>query len=156
MNFLVNFSVFIHILAAAAWFGLGLRLAGQARRAIQIQRSAGLMLTEEAFQTERMMSIFLIVTVVFSLIAFFGNGGFVRYGPLYHTSILLIVVLLGIQFLMLRPGWDGIRRALAGEAAKIGEVEGFRKRVAMGIGIGHLIWVILLLLMLWERYPLFI
>lgn len=156
MNLIVNFSVFVHILAAAAWFGLGLRLAGQARRAIQLDRPAGRAVAEEGIQTERMMGIFLIVTAVFSFIAFFAAGGFARYGPLYHTSILLIVVLLGIQFLMLRPAWKGIRRGLSGDAAVTGELGGFRKRVAMGIGIGHLIWVILLLLMLWSRYPLFV
>ena len=138
--------VILHIITAAAWFGLGLRLAGQARTVVE----KGLRgLADDAARSVRLMNIFVVLTFVFAAGAFFVGGGFGAYGPQYHTSLLLIVVLVGLQFFVIRPGWAGLRNGLSeGEAS----AESARKRVAMGVGIGHLIWLVLLVLMFWDNF----
>lgn len=132
--------VVLHITAAAAWFGLGLRLAGQARTVAEGGAQA---LAEDGKRSVRLMNVFVVLTLVFALGAFFAGGGFGGYGPQYHTSLLLILVLTGLQFFVIRPGW----KSLTGS-----DPESARKRVAIGTGVGHLTWLVILFLMFWTEF----
>jgi hypothetical protein len=97
------------------------------------------------------MNVFIVLTLVFSLVAFFLGGGFAVYGPAYHTSLLLIVLMTLDQFLLVRPGWNGLQAALAGPSDTGDAADSFRKRIAMGVGVGHLMWLIILVLMFWTE-----
>lgn len=142
--------VILHIITAAAWFGLGLRLAGRARVVLNMNEAAARALLDDTQRSVYLMNVFIVLTLLFALGAFFLGGGFAAYGPAYHTSLLLIVLLVLVQFLMIRAGWNGLQTALADAE----EAEPFRKRVAMGTGIGHLIWLTLLVLMFWGELRL--
>ncbi|PSQ82605.1 MAG: hypothetical protein BRD44_07615 [Bacteroidetes bacterium QS_7_67_15] len=138
--------VILHILTAAAWFGLGLRLAGQARTVASGNAPA---LAEDAGRSVQWMNVFIVLTLVFAASAFVvggrvgGSNPFSFYGPQYHTSLLLILVLTGLQFFVIRPGWNGLT---GGD-----DTESARKRVAIGTGVGHLVWLVILVLMFWNR-----
>ncbi len=149
MLFLKTIFVLLHILTAAAWFGLGLRLAAQARRALTLSPPAAQALLEEGVTTVRQMGMFLVATLIFGLSALFTGGGFAVYGPPYHTSLLLLLVLIGLQWGLLRPAWRGLQQALGSSAPKAQQVERFRKRVAAAVGVGHFLWVVILVLMYW-------
>lgn len=141
--------VILHIITAAAWFGLGLRLSGQARTVRALEPAAAQALADDAQRSVSLMNVFIVLTLVFSLVAFFLGGGFAVYSPAYHTSLLLIVIMTLVQFLLIRPGWNGLQAALAGPTADA--ADGFRKRIAMGTGVGHLLWLIILVLMFWDQ-----
>jgi predicted ferric reductase len=79
------------------------------------------------------------------------GGGFAVYSPAYHTSLLLILFIILDQFLLIRPGWNGLQAALAGPSGTEEAADGFRKRIAMGVGVGHLMWLIILVLMFWNQ-----
>lgn len=134
-----SLAVLLHILTAAAWFGLGLGLAGQARAAADPGTPA---LAAPGARTVRMMGLFSVLTLVFGLLALVLGRGFAGYGPQFHTSLLLIAALVGVQYGLIGPAW---KRLAAGDASA-------RGRVAMGTGIGHVLWLVTLVLMLWERY----
>lgn len=138
-----NIFVLLHIITAAGWFGLGLSLSGLSRKAVDEGGSAILATGAKAVG---MMTTFVSLTLVFGLIAFFAGGGFGSYGPAYHTSITLLIILVLVQLFIIRPGWAAVE-AGGGQPA--------RKKVAMGTGIGHLLWLVVLILMLWTQYPLF-
>jgi hypothetical protein len=138
--------VMLHVLCAAGWFGLALPLAGQARRAAAEPPQAAGPLLDLGARTVRLMTIFLVLTLLFALGGFFLGGGFAVYGPPYHTSLLLILVLLGVQLGLIRPGWQKLQAAVGS-----GDADAARKRVAMGVGVGHLLWLIILVLMYWNR-----
>lgn len=140
--------VLLHVVTAAAWFGLALRIGGQARAALTAGGAAGETVADEGQRSVRLMNIFVVLTLLFGLGAFFAGGGFGVYGPVYHTSILLIVILAAVQFFVIRPGWQQLRAALGGA----GDPESARKRVAIGTGVGHLVWLTLLVLMFWRGY----
>jgi hypothetical protein len=142
--------VILHVITAAGWFGLGLRLAGQARTAMSAEATAAQALVKDAQRSVYLMNVFIVLTLVFSLGAFFLGGGFAVYGPAYHTSLLLIVLMTLDQFLLIRPGWRGLQTALAGPS-DADAAASFRKRIAMGTGIGHLMWLIILVLMFWPQ-----
>lgn len=142
--------VILHIITAAAWFGLGLRLSGRARLVTGMGESEAKTLLNDTQRSVYLMNVFIVLTLVFSLSAFFVGGGFAVYGPAYHTSLTLIVLMVLVQFLLIRPGWNGLQTALAGPDAT-GAADSFRKRVAMGTGIGHLLWLTILVLMFWDE-----
>lgn len=145
--------IILHIITAAAWFGLGLRLSGRARVVLNMQEPAARALLDDTQRSVYLMNVFIVLTLLFALGAFLFGGGFATYGPAYHTSLLLIVVLVLVQLFVIRPGWHGLQSALTG-GEQGGTAERFRKRVAMGTGIGHLIWLVLLVLMFWDEISL--
>lgn len=143
--------VILHIITAAGWFGVAMMLSGQARLALTVDRSAVPALAAETSRTVRLMGIFIALTLVFSLAAFFVGGGFAAYGPAYHTSLLLIIVFLLVQFLLIQPSWKKLEAGvLAEERRPAAELVSLRKRIAAGVGIGHLLWLVLLVLMFWN------
>jgi len=148
--------VLLHVITAAAWFGLGLRLAGQARTVLEESGAARTALAADGARSVWLMNVFMILTLVFSLGAFIAGGHFEAYGPVYHSSVTLIVILTLVQFLLIRPGWNALQANADPEAGDEAAAESGRKRVAMGTGIGHLLWLVLLVLMFWNRFASFL
>ena len=142
--------VILHIITAAAWFGIGLQLAGRVRQLLTLDAATAQVVGEDIGRSVRYMNLFLALTFVFALGAFLTGGGFAAYGPPYHTSLLLILIFLLIQFLLIRPAWNTIQSSFAGDVPA-DKVASSRKRIAMGVGIGHLLWLVLLVLMFWTR-----
>lgn len=149
MLFVKYLAVILHILTAAAYFGLGLPLARQARAFAAGSTAIG----EQGARTVRIMTMFAGLTLVFSVTAFVlgglaaGTNPFAFYGPQFHTSLLLIIVLIGVQVVLVQGSWSKLGTAVASGA----DVTSPTKRVAMGVGIAHLIWVIILVLMFWSE-----
>jgi len=153
LNALFGILVALHIVTAAAWFGLGLRVAGRARKVTELGGDGGAALAADGATSVSQMNIFVVLTLVFSLGAFVAGGHFEAYGPVYHSSVTLIVLLTLDQLFVIRPGWNALRAAVTGDGGgDAGAAESARKKVAIGTGVGHLIWLVLLVLMLWNRY----
>ncbi|GIV62197.1 hypothetical protein GQ464_016620 [Rhodocaloribacter litoris] len=150
MLLLKSLFVLLHIVAAAAWFGLGLRLNAQARLVVRLGGEPGHTAAEDLLRTVRQLRLFLVLTLLFALGAFFAGGGFRVYGPVYHTSLLLLVVLLLLHTFLVQPAARGLLGAVARE-----DGEAFtrhQKKLSMGTGLGHLLWLVVLILMLWPGY----
>lgn len=144
--------VILHIITASAWFGIGLRLAGQARAVVQQDGAARAALAEDGSQSVWLMNLFMVLTLVFSIGAFVAGGHFVTYGPVYHTALLLIVVLTADQLFVIRGGWSTLSSLVEKASPDAGALQSARKRVAIGTGVGHLIWLVLLVLMFVNRF----
>ncbi len=140
--------VILHIITAAAWFGLGLRLAGQARTVLDRQGDARTALAEDGQQSVWLMNVFIVLTLLFSLGAFVAGGHFNTYGPAYHSAVTLIVILTLTQLFVIRPAW-GTLQAYADNPDSTSEddAQSAKTRVAIGTGVGHLLWLVLLGLM---------
>lgn len=148
MEWIGQISLILHIAFAAVWFGAGIRLAGQVRMAAAMTGSEVHPLLEDIDQTRTLILYAVGGTLVFSLLTFFLYGGFTVYGPRYHTSLLLIAVMAGIEFALTQPAWNSIRTAqLEGKDA---EASSKTSRVAMFVGINHLLWIVVLTLMVWR------
>ena len=137
--------ILLHIIMAAAWFGMGLRLAAQARTVLRLERSAALALANDVARSVHFMGIFIGLTLVFAFGAL-GLGGGYPGQIQYHIASMLIVVLVVFQFALVRPAWTKLRTAI--ETGTEGDA--FRKRIAMSVGLGHLLWFVLLVLMFWN------
>lgn len=150
MILLSSVLVLLHIAAAAAWFGMALRLPTQSRL---VEAMGGPSAREVGAATRKgidRMGIYLMLSFVFGLVAFFIRGGFGRYGAEFHTSLLLMVLLLALHYALIRPGWNRFTEAVALDNSA--DASRLRKRLGAHLGIGHLLWLTLLFLMLWERY----
>ncbi|MEL7363031.1 MAG: hypothetical protein AAFN13_13240 [Bacteroidota bacterium] len=136
--------VIAHIATAAAWFGLALRLAGQARKVAATSGDARATLAEDVGKSVSQVGLFILLTFVFGtanlVIAEMWPGTAINYNIAkwpYHTSVTLLLIALGAHYAITRPAWLKVAQGDAGAA----------KRVAMGVGIGHLIWLSVLVLM---------
>ena len=143
MSLLHQLLVLLHVVTAAAWFGLSLRLGRQARLAA----AQGPAVVEDGSHSVRLMNLFMLLTFVFSMGALFLGGGYAGQMQ-YHIASALIVVLLAFQYLLIRPAWGKLARLV-----EAGEATGpLVRRLGMYAGIGHLMWLILLVLMFWNRF----
>ncbi len=141
-----NLFVLFHVVTAAGWFGVAL-LLGRIARAAAVS-SPGDAVREIGAKAVSLTGMFAVLTFLFGLAAFLIGGGFGSYGPEYHTSLLFMLVLVGIQFFVIRPAWGTLTADGDDESRQAA-----RKRFAMSIGAGHLIWLFVLVLMLARYYP---
>ncbi|MCY3629970.1 MAG: hypothetical protein OXI05_02530 [Bacteroidota bacterium] len=153
MILLKNLLLILHVLTAAAWFGLSLRLGSQAKFAVAGHPAVAV----DGSRTISLMGIMIFLTFVFSMSLLMVGGGYPGQIQ-YHIASGLIVLLLGIQYLLLRPFWNSLRTAV--ESASDSEVsEQSEKQVAsrarsiaMTAGVCHLLWFTILILMFWNRF----
>lgn len=153
MIFLKNTFLILHVLTASAWFGLSLRLGSQAKFAVEGHPSVAI----DGTRTISLMGIMLFSTFVFSTSLLLIGGGYTGFIQ-YHIASGLILILLGIQYLLLRPIWNMLRKAvIAASESEVTKREkkqvAFRSRlIAMITGFCHLLWFTILVLMFWNRF----
>ena len=128
--------VLLHIITAAAWFGLSLPLARQARSARQADATAAAALVDTGARAVSLMNVFVVLTFVFALGAFFSGGGFAVYGPPYHSAITFMLLLLGVQFFLIRTGWNRLTTGIAGDSVVAEKGQRF---ITWGIRAGHVL-----------------
>ena len=125
----------LHVLFAAAWFGLGLALPALSKSAV-----AG-----GGFEAGRRVIASMNGSVALFYVFALANwmlgrriGFEAQYNEWpYHAALTLGLILVLIQFFLIRPGW----------AALPTDAEAGRKKIAMGTGIGHAVWVLTFVLM---------
>ena len=131
--------VVLHVITAAAYFGLGLTLTRQAR--LVASGEGGAALDGLGRKTVSLMTIFAGLTLVFAVTALLLGGGFGAYNTQFHHSLTLLLIILAVHFFVVRTGWN----QLATDPAK------GKKKVAAGMGIAHLLWLAILILMFLHR-----
>ena len=147
MSFLKLVFLLLHVITAAAWFGLALRLSGMARRIGGLRGEAAKALADCGARDVRLLTLSLLLTFAFAMgLLALGRG---YPGQMeYHIASALIVVLVGVHFFLIRPAWKGLSAAAASQEG----THVFQKRIAGATGLGHLIWLTLLILMFWRRF----
>lgn len=130
-----TFAIALHILFAAAWFGLALALPALARAATSGGAPGG----EKVISAMNGSIVLFYVFAMANWMIGMQLGFEIQYNAWpYHTALTLGLILVAVQWLIIRPGWKSLVS---------GDVEKGRKRLAMGTGIGHLVWLILFVLM---------
>ena len=127
-------TIALHILFAAAWFGMALALPALAR-AVVSGGAPGSKTMNAMNGTAVLFYVFAVANWTLGM----GLGFEAQYNAWpYHTSLTLGLVLVAVQLFLIRPSWN---KLVAGDA------ETGRKRLAMGTGIGHLVWLTIFVLM---------
>lgn len=129
----------LHVLFAAAWFGLSLALPSLARAA----RTPGVAQGGKVLAAMNGSVALFYVFAMTNWILGRRLGFEVQYDHwAYHTSLTLGLILVLVHFLLIRPGWNKIVDGAGTPMADVGQ-----RRLSMGLGIGHLVWLVLFVLM---------
>ena len=137
-------TIALHVLFAASWFGLGLALPALSRAALA-GGAAGVPADDvRGDRVVTMMTASVLLWYAFAVLNWtlgMQLGFELQYNAWpYHTSLSLGLVLVAAQLVLIRPGW----KKLTGGADT---AEAGRKRVMAGIGVGHLTWLVIFVLM---------
>jgi hypothetical protein len=97
------------------------------------------------------MGIFIVLTFLFGVGVLMAGGGMGAYGPSYHTGMTLVLLLVILHFALIQPILKKMRGALEA-GGDPGQARPLQKRIAMATGIGHLLWLVTLVLMFWPRF----
>jgi len=135
-------AVVLHVTCAAAWFGLSLRLPGLSSLIDGSDANIGEALAASGATTVRMMDYFVLLMYAFAFLTILVGPGFDGIGWPIHVALSMGLVLILVQAFLIRRNWAALQGAVGG-----GDTEAARKKVAMSVGIGHLFWFTLLVLM---------
>ncbi len=148
MHLLYDIGLALHIITAAAWFGLSLPLTARFRYLAAVEPPCRVTYIPGLKRSLSQLHLFLGLTLAFGLLALLTGGGFAAYGPRYHTALVLLLIMLGLQMLLSRIAQAFFVEALDQEQVS----EAPLKRIAMFNGVNHLLWLVILILMLWQRF----
>jgi hypothetical protein len=128
-----------------------MRLTGEVREIAKADAALAGSMASSSAAAVRQMGMFLLLTLAFALGAVFSNGGFETYSWAYwwhvHVSLGLMLALIGVHYLLAVPAW----RAFS-QAAGTPEARSRRGRLSAVLGIGHLVWLAILILMFYPRF----
>ncbi len=133
------FLIVLHIVLVTVWFGLTIRLQFLAKALGGGPLAASEEIRQAGDRTVQVATVAIILFYAAAIANFFVGGGFAVYGANYHASLALGLALVLVQVLLVQPAWG---RLSGGQPAQA-------RRVAMGIGIGHGLWFVVLVLMFW-------
>ena len=129
----------LHVLFAAAWFGMASALPALVRSAMRPGAAEGGKVIGAMNGSAVLFYGFAVANWTLGM-----QLGFeAQYNAWpYHTALTLGLILVAVQLLLIRTGWN---KLVAGVGTP--EAEAGRKRLAAGLGIGNLVWLVLFILM---------
>ncbi len=129
----------LHVLFAAAWFGMAAAVPSLARSAMRPGTAEGGKVIAAMNGSAILFYVFAIANWVLGR-----QVGFeIQYNHwAYHTALTLGLLLVLVQLFLIRSGWN---KLVAGAGTP--DAESGRKRLAAGLGIGNLLWIVLFVLM---------
>ena len=139
-------ALILHVACAAAWFGLSLHLPGLSRAIVSSDVPIGEALAKSGSKTIRLMGFFALLMYAFAFLTIIAGPGFGGIGWPHHFALSLGLILILVQVFLIRRNWAALQGAV-----ESGDTEAARKKVAMSLGVGHLIWFTLLVLMFLPR-----
>jgi hypothetical protein len=140
-------ALFFHIALAAALFGAPLGMVRNLKTSLAAGPQAFKAAAADAATRGKIAGVSSVLVLLSGVGLIFIKGGFAEISKSYHVSLTLMLVLVAVGVVLLRPtvGKIGALAAAADlDAAAAGKLI---KRLAMGTGIIHLLWAILLFLM---------
>ena len=129
----------LHVLFAAAWFGMAAAVPALARAAASPGAAQGGKVMAAMNGSVVLFYVFAMANWVLGR-----RIGFeAQYDHwAYHTSLTLGLILVLIQLFVIRGGWSKLVNGAGTPDAESG-----RKRLSAGLGLGNLVWLALFVLM---------
>jgi hypothetical protein len=146
------FVLVLHISAAAILFGGPLGTVRSLKAHLELSRDAFKLATSEAARRGRLMGMSSIVTLLTGLALIFLAGGFAQVPLNYHMALGILLGAIAISSVLVRPTVTKLAGLAQAENLDKDAALQLIKRLAMGTGILHLLWVITLVLMFVRIY----
>ena len=140
----------LHIAFAALIFGVPLGLAGGLRRAQGSGPEALRHAAQDAKRRDNITGMAAVLTLLSGLALVFERGGFAVLSTNFHIALSLMIAALVFGFSWMRPNTAKLVQATQQEPIDTEGAEKAIKRLAMGGGILHSAWAVLLVLMIYR------
>jgi hypothetical protein len=137
----------LHVAAAGAWFGVKLTAPGDIRQALALGRPHTLQLVPRIQRGARIAIGSGVVTLLSGLALVLAAGGFGAVPLRIHISLALVLLLFALGALVIDPTWKRIARLIEADG-ELDEARRLARRFGMLMGIEHLLWATVLVLML--------
>lgn len=136
--------------AAAVLVGVGLDLTRLAKQALEISPAAFKLTADRAQRVSSIRGIASVVSLLTGVGLIFMRGGFARVTTNYHIAMGLLIVGIVVGILVAKPATDALSAAHSDSRADAPAARAAIKKLAMGQGISHLLWLPILFLMLYR------
>ncbi len=148
MDLVYKILLILHIACAALLFGGGIGMVRNLKRCLQAGKAAFLPATEDAAKRGKIMGLASFATLLTGLALIFTVGGFKAIPVTIHIALTLMLVAIGVSSALIRPHTMKLVKYVAAENLDSAAIEKSIKKIAMGTGILHLIWITILVLMI--------
>lgn len=142
----------LHISAAAILIGASAGLVRNLKKTLEAGKAAFVIATEDAARRAKLMGICSLVTIGTGLCLIFLMGGFAVAPLNFHMALGIMLVAVLFSALFMRPATVKLVKLAQAEPFDPSGARSQIKKLAMGQGILHLLWVVTLVLMLVRIY----
>lgn len=147
MHVLYKFVLVVHISAAAVTLGASVGLLRHLRRALEAGPTSFALAAEDAARRGKIMGTTAFMTLGTGLGLIFIVGGFKAVPLNIHIALSLMLLAVAVSVTIMRPSAARILALSKQAALDTAGISQTIKRLAMGQGILHLLWLCILVLM---------
>lgn len=148
MDLVYKILLILHIASAALLFGGGIGLVSNLKRCLQAGQAAFTPATADAAKRGGIMGAASLATLATGLGLIFAVGGFKAIPVTIHIALTLMLVAIGVSSVLIRPNTMKLVKFAGAETLDSAAIQASIKKIAMGTGILHLIWITILILMI--------
>lgn len=142
----------LHISAAAILIGASAGLVRNLKRTLEAGKAAFVIATEDAARRAKLMGICSLLTVATGVILIFMIGGFGGAPLNFHIALTIMLGAIIFSAAFMRPATVKLVKLAQTEPLDTSTARSSIKKLAMGQGILHLLWVVTLVLMFTRIY----
>jgi hypothetical protein len=141
--------LFVHITAAAFLFGASAGVARPVRRSLAFGQKVILAAAEDLVRRGKMIGVSSMMTLFTGVVLTATRlEGFGKSPKNFHAALGLMLVAVVVSLFLVRPASVAILGQAKQETPNAQAIGVQLKRLAMGQGILHLLWLVILVLML--------
>lgn len=147
MDVVYKILLILHISCAALLFGGGIGIVRNLKSAFNAGKAAFTVATLDAIKRGKIMGAASLGTLATGLGLIFAVGGFKAIPVTIHIALTLMLVAVGVNSVLIRPNTMKLVKFGEADVPDSVAVHASIKKLAMGTGILHLIWITILILM---------
>jgi hypothetical protein len=137
----------VHIAAAAVAFGAPLGIGRLLKGAAAIDAQTLKLVVADAAKRTFLARVSAVTSLFSGVALIFVRGGFAAVSKNYHTALLVMWVLIGVQFFITRPAVRSAAEAANAIPLDRDAISKSAGKLGMAMGLGHALWVAILILM---------
>lgn len=142
----------LHVSAAAILFGGPLGTVRNLKASLELGRDAFKLATSEAARRGRLLGMSSLLTLATGVALIFMAGGFGTVPLNFHIALGILLGAIVVSSAVVRPTVTKLVETAAADSLNQDAALKLIKRLAMGTGILHLLWLVTLILMFVRIY----
>lgn len=144
---MITILVIVHVTLAAVVFGAPLGAVSAAKRALAVNPEAFKLAASEVDRRGKLTSISAILLLLSGVGLILAYGGFGVVSKNFHIALTVMLAAIAFSFAWMKPNSAKLLAAAEAQPTDKDAAQVALKKLAMGSGILHAIWLVLLVLM---------